>query len=114
MSFTVKLEEEFTPTILKNRDDEQPIKFHLKYLNSIDRDGIIDLEFIDGKSHGKVDFIRACRVGILRIENLVVNDKEIKTAEDFLKTPFHDAMLEVGKQIAMMNPLKSEEGLKNS
>jgi hypothetical protein len=113
MSFTVRTEEEFVPTTIHNPDSESPIKFILKYLNSIERDGIIALEFIDGKSHGKVDFIRACRVGILRIENLIVNDKAIKTADEFLRGPFHDTMLEVGKQIVMMNPLGNEEDLKN-
>jgi hypothetical protein len=113
MSFTIKTEEEFIPTTLKNPDSESPIKFWLKYLNSVERDSIIGLEFIDGKSHAKIDFIRACQVGILRIENLIVNNKSITSATEFLKTPFHDTMLEVGKQIVMMNPLNNENELKN-
>jgi hypothetical protein len=114
MGFTIKTEEEYIPTTIKNPDNEAPIKFWLKYLNSIDRDSILGLEFIDGKSHTTIDFIKACRAGILRIENLIVNGKAIVNANDFLNSPFHDTMLEVGKQITIMNPLNNEEALKNS
>jgi hypothetical protein len=114
MAFKIKTEEEFIPTTIKNEDNEQPIKFHLKYMNSVERDGVINLEFIDGQSHVKPDFVKACKMGIMSIENLVINEKTIKTADDFLRYPLHDTMLEVGKVILMMNPMPNEDALKNS
>jgi hypothetical protein len=113
MSFTVRTEEEFTPSKPRNGEGESPIVFHLKYLNTVERDSLINLEYLDGKSRVKPDFVRACKVGITSIENFIVNGKEIKTADDFLKTPYHDTMLEVGGKVFMMNPITDEESLKN-
>lgn len=106
MKFTIAREIEFIPKWNGNDKSDEPIKFTLKYLNSIERDAVMGLSFDqEGKVQIKPDHLKACRLGIKKIDSLNV-DGPIISAEPFLKLPgFYELFLEVGGQIISMNPL---------
>ena len=115
MKFTIDREVEFVPEWNENRKADEPIKFTLKYLTGPERDDIVNLAFdAEGKVSVKPNFVKACKVGIKKIEGLTVDGKQITTADEFLKIPgFDDLYHELGNQIMTMNPIK-DEALKNS
>lgn len=115
MKFTIAREIEFVPEWNGNRDEDEPIKFTLKYLTAPERDEIVNMAFdVDGKVSVKPNFQKACKMGIKKIEGLTVDGKQITTANEFLGIPgFDDLYHELGNQIMVMNPIK-DDNLKNS
>ena len=117
MKFTIAREEEFVPKWNENDKAEEPIKFILKNLNTVEREGLTSVDFSDdGKPHIKIDFIRACRIGIRKIENLIVENKAIEKAQDFLDCPvpgFSELAREVGSHVVAANAPQTEDERKN-
>jgi hypothetical protein len=115
MKFTIAREEEFIPKWNDNEKSDSPIKFILNHLNVIDREGLLAITYDDeGKPRFKADNIKACKLGIKRIENLIVNETSIENALQFLASPgLHELAMEVGAKIITMNAVKNEADRKN-
>lgn len=115
MKFTIAREIEFIPEWNGNAKADQPIRVTLKYLTGPERDQILDLSFdASGKVLVRTNFEKACRLGIKRFDDFMVDGKAIVTADEFLKTPgFEDLYREIGGKIMLMNPI-ADESLKNS
>ncbi len=117
MKFTISREEVFVPTWKNNDKDEEPIRFLLKHLTIIEREGLLNFTYDeDGKVRFKPDNLKAVRFGVKKIENLIVDGKSIETAAEFLTLPadFHDLLMEVGSKIITMHAIKDEGAEKNS
>ncbi|MFA5376862.1 MAG: hypothetical protein WC455_14020 [Dehalococcoidia bacterium] len=113
MKFTIAREKEFVPTVNGNDKEETPVKFILKYLNSVEREGILNSTFDEeGRVRIKPDYRKACLTSIKKINDFVVDNKPIETAKDFLELPgFYEMFLEVASEIISMNAVQDSKNL---
>lgn len=116
MKFTIAREEEYIPKWRDNDKEDEPIMFVLRHLNSVEREGLLNISFDeDGKPRFKADNIRALRVGVKRIDNMIVNGQTISKVTEYLDLPgVHELTMEIGSKIISMNAIRSEEEAKNS
>lgn len=98
--------ERFIPELYGNEKASEPVAFNLKYLTVTEQDEMEYWEVISSKGSKvtmKTHWPDVFRRGVTSVENLKVNGKEIKTAEEFLairgSTKMKDFMLAVGMKI---------------
>ena len=105
MKINIARESEYIPEWNDNESNDEPIKFFLRDLTTAERDGCISLKVNEkGESVIDPDYQKIFRRGVIRIENLEVNDEKIKTAEMVLKTPgLWNLFLEVAGRILLQN-----------
>lgn len=113
MKFTLAKEREYIPTWEGNDKQEEPIKFTLRYLNTVERDDIISPQFgEDGKVNIKPNYIKAFKLGVSKIEGFNVDGSQVKTSIEFLKlTGFYELFLEVAGQVLMQNSVVDGKNL---
>lgn len=81
MEITVSKEFDYTPEWNGNKDDENPIVFHCRYLTNSELDRCRQIG-----SKITFDIRLYADLSIKSIDNLTVNGKPVCTAKDFLKT----------------------------
>lgn len=108
MEVTVQREIKYIPDWNDNKKDAKPIKVKLHFLTPGERDSCF--EWKDGDLiPNRVKFFH---FGVIEFEDLKVNDKNIKTAEDVLNTPGLEGLYnEVCAKIIRQN---ARQDLKNS
>jgi hypothetical protein len=113
MKFTLKREDEFIPKWNGNDKQDEPIKFTIRALNTVERDSIFTISHnLDGVPLVKTDFLKAFRIGVVRVSGLTVDGAEVSKAEEVIKLPgFYELVLEVGTEVIARNPF--EQNSKN-
>lgn len=79
--------EAYKPLVGGNDTTDKPVVFNLRFLTVEDQTEIEYFEFINAKNNrvnAKFNHREIFRRGVESIDNLRVNGKDIKTAEDFL------------------------------
>jgi hypothetical protein len=89
MELTITDGEVYVPLVGGNDATDKPIKFNLKYLTVEDQTEIEYFEFIQSKNgtnkiNAKFNHREIFKRGVVSIDNLRINDKDIKTPDDFL------------------------------
>ena len=113
MKFTLAREKEYIPTWEGNDKQDEPVKFTLRYLNTVERDDIISPAFgEDGKVNIKPNYAKAFKLGVVKIEGMNVDGVQVRSPADFLKlSGFYELFLEVAGQVMMMNAVVDGKNL---
>jgi len=72
---------EFVPKWNNNRDDDEPVKIHCRYLTTEERNRYTRL---DAGEQTMADYQGMVRAAVERIENLAVDGDKIESARDLL------------------------------
>jgi len=116
MKITLARDAEYIPEWNGNRDDPEPVVFHLRYLTTAERQQCMEREYLPDKNGGvrvaiKPDQERMFKLAVRKIENLEVNGRPLTTAGDVLSTPGLDLLfIEVSLYVLTMN---AEQDSKN-
>jgi hypothetical protein len=108
--------EKYIPTLFNNDKDPAPITFNLKYLTVKDQDEIEYYEVVQGKKNTvnlKANWRDIFFRGVGSIENLMINDKEIKDAESYLAIRGSKKLTDLMHDVAMKIKTASEIDEKN-
>ena len=116
MKITLAKDAEYIPEWNGNREDPEPVVFHLRYLTTAERQQCMEKEYLPDKDGGirvavKPDQERMFKLAVKKIEHLEVNGRELVTAKEVLETPGLDSLfLEVSLHVLTMN---AEQDSKN-
>ena len=83
MNIKIQREQEFIPTCEKNRKEAKPVKFRLHYLTPGERDDCYEWHEKGLVPKTKKFFT----IGVISIENLIVNGEPVETGQQLLDTP---------------------------
>lgn len=105
MEITVAREYDFVPEWNENKKDSNPIRFHMRYLGTGEREKMLKYEFgADGAVKIVPDKPALFMAAVLRIENLVVNKEPVGQARDVMQKPGLDFLfLEVVANVIAQN-----------
>jgi hypothetical protein len=84
MKLCIDKEYQYIPEWNGNKDDDAPIVFNMRGITDIEREKCIVKKYVDGNVEMATNESQLFRYAVKSIENLVINDKEIKTAGEFL------------------------------
>jgi hypothetical protein len=87
MKLLIDKEYDYIPEWNGNKEDDSPIVFHMRAITDGERERFIVKKYIDGKVEMTTNETQIFKAGIISIENLNINNKDIKTANDFLTAP---------------------------
>lgn len=96
---------EYIPTWDGNREKPDPIKFTLKYLTNAERSRCFRIH-ADHKGETLVDWDNELlvKLGVVRIDGLIVNGKPVTTAQQFADLRGFDRLYaEVAAEVLTMN-----------
>jgi hypothetical protein len=104
MKLYIAKETEYLPEWNENRSSDEPVKFILKNLTPAERNECVGVQIVDEKQTFSADFEKLFRKGVKRIESLWVDDKEIRTVNEFLAVPgLYDLFIEVASEVLSQN-----------
>ena len=87
MKVTLNKESEYIPEWNDNRNDEDPIKFHLRDLTTAERDSYVKFKLVEGKEpKTEADFQMIFSKCVKKIDNLEVDGEKIDSARKLLNT----------------------------
>ncbi len=100
MKLSIEKEYDYIPEWNGNKNDEQPIVFHLRGITDIEREKCITKKYVDGNVEMHTNESQLFRYAVQSIENLEINERQIKTATEFLALPglsglFSEVIVEV-------------------
>ena len=87
MKLSIEKEYDYIPEWNGNKNDEQPIVFHLRGITDIEREKCITKKYVDGNVEMHTNESQLFRYAVQSIENLEINERQIKTAAEFLALP---------------------------
>ena len=88
-NYCIEKEYEFNPTC------DKEVSFNLRALTASQRDECIQQRFIGGEVELLFNRTKIFKYGVISIDNLTVNKKEIKTAKEFLENVIPEIYEEV-------------------
>lgn len=104
---------EYIPTWDDNDNAEEPIKFVLRYLTDTERSRGANYNVsVAGELNANPDMDYMIKHGVVEIQTFIVNGREIKTANDFLKLGgFLGLYAEVAMEIFSANQRQDSKNL---
>ena len=84
MDFMIDKEYDYIPVFGGNSKSDNPAVFHLKALNTIDRERCMTERMVDSTIERIINESETVRRGVKSIDNLKLSGKEIKTATDLI------------------------------
>jgi hypothetical protein len=87
MKLLIDKEYDYTPEWNGNKEDDSPIVFHMRAITDSERERFITKKYIDGHVEMATNETQIFKAGVTSIENLNINNKDIKTATDFIACP---------------------------
>lgn len=84
MKLSIEKEYQFIPEWNGNKEDEKPIEFNLRGITDLEREKCITKKYVDGNVEMATNESQLFRYAVQGIENLEINNKQIKSASEFL------------------------------
>lgn len=117
MDYTINDGERYVPEIMGNEKEPSPVAFNLRYLTVRDQDELEYYEVVSVKNTSRVNmktnWAEVFRRGVVSIENLKVNGKEVKTADEYMSIRGSKKLTAIMQAVALRIKEASEVDEKN-